>query len=100
MNNSLERELSLMTDSEFRQLELRMQVSRLIRNLFKEYNITEEQVMAELKIDKATFHNYLRAAHNFSVEEIADISTFGEQVTADAAKTEFSKKIQIPPGRE
>ena len=80
MNKGLERELKKMNDAEFIELRKTLGVAKLIRNLKKDHEVTNEEIAERLGVQVPEVKNMMNGCYSFTLKIISIIEAYDDEL--------------------
>lgn len=94
MNAKLKAGLKVMDDSDYFELCLAKQAGSLIREMIKEYGLSETEVAKRLKVTAKKFHAMKNFYDDFNLRDISKIQSLYNLLFYERNKEETEKKLK------
>lgn len=96
MNKNLIAALKDMSEVDWHELDLAMQVSKLARDMASKYELDDSVVADRLNISVKEYELFKKAAYNFSMKDLAKLQALSMQLAQEAAKLKVEAQVQFP----
>lgn len=96
MNKDLQKALNNLTEVEYRQLNLRMNVAKWIRSVMETYQLTDAQMAKGLSLTPTKFKHYKMGAVDYDMRFMAILQAKEMELGQERLKEQVEKRIVIP----